>query len=1116
MKRLRPIPKNIWPDHKRLLCYGLIVTALFSLLYLLDPPFLRFLELRFYDAVLRENPVDKPSADIVIVDIDERSLQEFGQWPWPRHRVARLFREINAQGPSAVGVDLLFAEPDRTSLASVLQDIKETYGAFPRMDHVQPAVMDNDTLLAETLHSGPFVLARKFLFQNEAVSSRECVSHPISVALLGDADIQPENRPFYKASGAVCNLPIFDAAASSVGFINASFDIDGLMRRIPLMMRCESGSSGEEYFPSLVLAAIVKHMKLRQVFVKLTSTGTPCEILLGDRAIPVDGRGNMLIHFREQEKVCPHVSASDLLSGRPTDISLKGKIVFVGTSATGLGERTITPVHSYLPGVEIHATAAQNILQSCFIKSPPWISGLEFFVILLAGVLSTVLFAKTSARGSLLFAFAALIGLSALSCFAFRIDGIVVSPLVPLLTVAANFSLLNLSKFWQAERSLRRSENRYRSIFNNALEGICQIAPDGRMVAANPALAQMMGFQTPGDFLAAVPDVSSIRLVHPDDGRKILESLLKDVEIRGFETEVYTGKGTKIWVSINAGTAKNSGELTCYDASIEDITERRRWEETLRESRQRLLDIIEFLPDATLVVDRSGRVIAWNRAMEFMTGIGKEDMLGKGDREYSLPFYGDRRPILIDLALSQDEEIAVHYTAIQRKGDIIFGEAYAPNLPPGDVHISATASVLRDSQGCVIAAIECIRNNTERTRMEERLRRAEKMEFLGTMAGGVAHDLNNVLGVLVGYAEMMMLEIPEGNPLRRYAVNIHQSGVRGAAMIQDLLTLARRGVSVSEVFNLRDLASVYFNSPDFAGLRQDHPQVSFRTDISSDLMNVKGSPTHLSKALMNLVPNAAEAISGQGEVVVKMENCYLETPVKGYSEVKEGDYVALSVSDTGQGIAPGDLERIFEPFYTKKAMGKSGTGLGLAIVWSTVKDHGGYIEVTSQEGLGSVFSLYFPATREGLAQNRGQMSLNQYMGSGETLLVVDDNEGQRHLAASILAKLRYNVVTASGGEEAISYLTSQKADLLLLDMIMDPGIDGLETYRRILEIHPHQKALILSGYSETEKVKKVLELGAGGFLRKPYSLEGLGLAIKEELSRPTGSAAVGPTARSAE
>jgi len=1105
MRRFGPIFEKLWRGRNRLFFYGLLVTILSSLFYILEPPFFRFLELRFYDAVLRENPIGEPARDIVIVDIDERSLQEFGQWPWPRSLVTRLLKEVNAQKPSAVGVDLLFAEADRTSAGTFPRQVKETSRSSLPRGYIPTSGGNGDDLLAETLSAGPFVLARKFLFDGGTHSSEKCVFSPMSVVLLETAKSPSDTQPFHEASGVICNLPLLDAAVTATGFINASFDIDGLMRRIPLIIRYDSGSSGQEYFPSLVLATLMKKMALRQVFVRMTSTGKPYEILLGETTIPVDELGNMLIHYREKEKACPYVSVSDILSGRPTKVSLQGKVVFVGTSATGLGERTITPLHPFLPGVEIHATVAQNILQSKFINRPPWISGLELFFILLAGIGSTVLFARTSAKVSLFFAIAMVIGLGAISHWAFHAEGMIVSPLIPLITVAANFSLLNLSKFWQSELALRRSEIRYRSIFDNALEGICQITPEGRITAANRAFARMMGFGSPEDLLTNLPAVQAIRLENPRDEAEILHFLAEDGLIRGFETEIYTVRGKKIWVSINAYKTKNNGDQEIYEVSIEDVSERRRSELALQESQQRLADIIEFLPDATMVIDKFGRVIAWNQAMEFFTGIRKVDMLGKGDREYALPFYGARRPMLIDLALRPDLAIEKQYTAIQRTGDRIFGEAYTPAISPGDVHKSATASVLRDSRGEVIAAIECIRNNTERKTMEERLKRAEKMEALGTMAGGVAHDLNNVLGVLVGYAEIMMLEIPEGNPLRKYAENIHQSGRRGAAIIQDMLTLTRRGVAVSEVVNLRHLAAVYFDTPEFAKLKEDHPQVVFRRDLSEDVLNVKGSPTHLSKTLMNLIPNAAEAISGPGEVVIKMENCYLDTPVRGYDTVKEGDYVVLSVSDTGQGIAPQDLERIFEPFYTKKVMGKSGTGLGLAIVWGTVKDQEGYIDVKSQEGMGSVFTLYFPATREGLAQQEEHAALDQYMGAGETLLVVDDNEGQRHLAASMLTRLNYKVVTVPGGEEAVSYLRSHQADLLLLDMIMDPGIDGLETYRRILEIHPHQKAIIISGYSETKKVMKVQELGAGGFIRKPYILEELGLAIQKELSKSSAA-----------
>jgi len=233
---------------------------------------------------------------------------------------------------------------------------------------------------------------------------------------------------------------------------------------------------------------------------------------------------------------------------------------------------------------------------------------------------------------------------------------------------------------------------------------------------------------------------------------------------------------------------------------------------------------------------------------------------------------------------------------------------------------------------------------------------------------------------------------------------------------------------------------------------------------------------------------------------MQTENRYIDRPIRGYDNVKEGDYVVLTISDTGTGISPDDIEKIFEPFYTKKKMGRSGTGLGMAVVWGTVKDHNGYIDVQSTEGRGTTFTLYFPVTRKSL-EDRSEISLKDYIGRGEAILVVDDVEEQRQIASGMLKELGYSVVSVSSGEEAVEYLKTNKVDLLLLDMIMDPGMDGLDTYKKILEIHPKQKAIIASGFSETDRVKELQSLGAGAYIRKPFLLEKIGIAVKEELAK---------------
>jgi CheY-like chemotaxis protein len=375
------------------------------------------------------------------------------------------------------------------------------------------------------------------------------------------------------------------------------------------------------------------------------------------------------------------------------------------------------------------------------------------------------------------------------------------------------------------------------------------------------------------------------------------------------------------------------------------------------------------------------------------------------------------------------------------------------------------------------------------------------MEALGTLAGGVAHDLNNVLGIVMGYSELLLNDLDESSSARSKATDILKGGQRAAAIVQDLLTLARRGVPSRKVLNVNNIVLECQKSPEFAKVLSYHPNIEIKTDFESDLLNMSGSSIHLEKSFINLVSNAAEAMPEGGVITITTGNQYLDKPVSGYDEVREGDYVVLSVSDTGEGIPAGDLKRIFEPFYTKKVMGRSGTGLGLAVIWGTVKDHLGYINVESQEGKGTTFTLYFPVRREEISEEQVSISAAEYMGNGESILIVDDVKEQRELAGTMLKKLNYTVVSVSGGEEAVEYLKQNAVDLVVLDMIMDPGMDGLDTYAKILEIHPHQRAIIVSGFSETERVSKAQALGAGAYVKKPYGLEKLGLAVKKELDQ---------------
>ena len=392
------------------------------------------------------------------------------------------------------------------------------------------------------------------------------------------------------------------------------------------------------------------------------------------------------------------------------------------------------------------------------------------------------------------------------------------------------------------------------------------------------------------------------------------------------------------------------------------------------------------------------------------------------------------------------------------------------------------------------------RAEKQKEELESHLRRAQKMESLGTLAGGVAHDLNNILSGVVSYPELLLSDMPEKTPFRDALLLIKNSGEKAAAIVQDLLTLARRGVAISTVVNLNGIIEDYLQSPEFLKLKTYHPEVECKVELKDGLYNNLGSPVHLSKTIMNLISNAAEAMPDGGTITVSSENTTIDKPIKGYTDIKKGRYTLITVSDTGVGIAAEEIERIFEPFYTKKVMGRSGTGLGMAVVWGTVHDHNGYIDIKSTPGEGTTFLLYFPSTDEPLQAEKEQISMDRYKGNGESILVVDDVAEQRNIADKILTKLGYSVASSASGEAAVDYLQNHSADLVILDMIMDPGMDGLETYRRIIEHHPDQKSIIASGYSETGRVEEIQRLGAGEYIRKPYSIEKIGLAVKKALA----------------
>ena len=385
----------------------------------------------------------------------------------------------------------------------------------------------------------------------------------------------------------------------------------------------------------------------------------------------------------------------------------------------------------------------------------------------------------------------------------------------------------------------------------------------------------------------------------------------------------------------------------------------------------------------------------------------------------------------------------------------------------------------------------------ERAVLEDALIQAEKMESLGRLAGGVAHDLNNVLSGIVSYPELLLLKLPKDSEMYQPLKNIINAGKRAAAIVDDLLSLARRGILTKETINLNDAVTSYLKSLEFVTLKDNNPNVTVKTDLATALHNLSGSTVHIEKMLSNLIVNSFEAINENGHVSITTENVFLTSPPNKLNNLDAGDFVVLKIEDSGVGINQEDLNKIFEPFYSSKILGRSGTGLGMTVVWGTVTDHKGCLDISSTPGCGTTVTVYFPALC-GERKDEKLISNSIPQGNQERILVVDDAPEQRQLSKSILESIGYRVETVSSGEEALMYLKEFRVELVLLDMVMEPGMDGLDTYRNIKEIQANLRVLIVSGYCENDRMDQAFALGVRGFIKKPYSVSEIATKVKNE------------------
>ncbi len=654
-----------------------------------------------------------------------------------------------------------------------------------------------------------------------------------------------------------------------------------------------------------------------------------------------------------------------------------------------------------------------------------------------------------------------------------------------------------------AEKELLRAKQDWELTFDSVPDLIALVDDQHRITRVNQAMADRLGL-TPEQCIGA----SCHEAVHGmPEAPAFCPHALTCRDGQEHVCEVYEPRlGGHFLVSTTPLFDSQSQPVGSVHVA-RDITLHKQAEDALREEHNRLDAIIEFLPDATFVIDISGKVIAWNRAIEEMTRVSKADMLQTADYEYAIPFYGERRPVLIDLILKPDAEFETSkYDYVQRHGNLLYGETYVPQAFEGKgAYIWSAASVLRDSSGNAVGAIQSLRDVTERKRAEqERLRleqqllQVRKAESLARMAGAIAHHFNNKLMVVIGNLELALGFLPrESNPRTKILQAMEAS--HQAAEIS-LLMLACIGQTAEKKEPLYLAQTIRETLPPLiASLPRN---VHLKTGVPLQGPVILADPVHIKQILTNLVLNASEAIGDQeGDISVAIHEMF--SPQVRESRVfppewesKAEGYVCLSVSDTGCGLDTATQERIFDPFFSTKFVGR---GLGLSLVLGLLRAYEGAIAVESQVGRGTTFQVFFPlpAAEKLPSQNDGSL-VSDEIEAGLLVLFVDDEPMMRDIGIDMFNLLGCEVIVAADGPEAVEIFRTRKDEVsvVVLDLNM-PRINGWETLAMLRRLRPDIPVVMASGRDENQVIQADYPDRPQAYLQKPYVLENLKTAIEQ-------------------
>ncbi|MGI5836547.1 MAG: PAS domain S-box protein [Chloroflexota bacterium] len=510
-----------------------------------------------------------------------------------------------------------------------------------------------------------------------------------------------------------------------------------------------------------------------------------------------------------------------------------------------------------------------------------------------------------------------------------------------------------------------------------------------------------------------------------------------------------------------------------------DNAERKQVEHALRESEERFRAIFEKSAIGMILVDMAGRVLDSNQAVLDALGYSRDELSKINPIEITYPEDIEVSRVFLEELLGGKRDYYQVEKRYQKKdGQLMWGRV--------------TASLVRDTGGLPQFCIIMVEDITARKRLEEQLLRANRLEAAGRIAGQVAHDFNNLLSPLVAYPELIKMQLPQDHPALPYCDAMMEAAERAVEINEDMMALGRRGHFDEQAVDLNKLVE------QALGQLTPHPDtLEIQLRLNPELMAVNGSPAQLLRVITNLISNAREALDDSGRITIETDNIYVEELTGRYNRVEKGEYALLTVADTGPGIPMEIADKIFDAFFTTKqgSTKRRGAGLGLSIVQAIINDHRGYIDLKSEVGKGTAFTVFIPVSRQLISEKPNE----SVVGGTESVLIVDDDQSMQKVTGEQLRTLGYRVETVASGEEAVAFLKEHEVDLVILDMVMPTGIDGAESYRRIVEIRPGQKTIIVSGYSESVQLKDAQRLGVRTFLRKPLTLKRLAQAVRQEL-----------------